>query len=96
MERLAFKATDADMCCRGEQYQMRQKRRHEGELQMCKSGFHFCPQVGDVVRYYPLPTHRVFVVQHGPNFTVGAGPRRCAFRNRHRYVLDLPVQGLNE
>jgi len=70
MERLAFKATDAAMCCRGEQYQMRQKHRHDGALQMCQSGFHFCPQLGDVGKYYPLPTHRVFVVQHGPNFTV--------------------------
>jgi len=70
MERLAFKATNANMCCRGEQYQMRQKHRHGGALHMCKSGFHFCPEVMDAVVYYPYPTDRIFVVQHGPNFVV--------------------------
>jgi len=70
MERLAFKATSDNMCCRGEQYKMRQKHRHDGALQMCRSGFHFCPDLMDVIRYYPFPTDRVFVVQHGANFFV--------------------------
>jgi hypothetical protein len=67
MDRLGFKGTDPAMRCRGMQFKMGTAHRHDSKLEMCKSGFHFCPQLANVGRYYSFSTARVFLVQHGTN-----------------------------
>lgn len=49
-----YKATDKDMKCRGYQFELGKMFTHEGELIGCKSGFHFCPELGDCFRYYQI------------------------------------------
>lgn len=49
-----YKATDKDMKCRGYQFELGKMFTHEGELVGCKSGFHFCPELGDCFRYYQI------------------------------------------
>ena len=50
-----YKGTDKDMKCRDYQYEMnKQHDMPEGsEIDVCRSGFHFCDKFEDVFRYYP-------------------------------------------
>jgi len=66
MDRLGFKGTDPAMrCCMGMQFEKGTVHRHDSTLEMCKSGFHFCPRLKDVHDYYPFSQSRVFIVQYG-------------------------------
>lgn len=49
-----YKGTDKDMKCRDYQYEMnKQHDMPEGsEIDICRSGFHFCDKPEDVFRYY--------------------------------------------
>jgi hypothetical protein len=62
-----FKVTDAEMQCRGYQYELGKKFKHEGSISLCGSGFHFCINPADCFRYYNFEsTNRVFeVVAYG-------------------------------
>lgn len=56
-----FKAFNSDMTCRGFQYSEGETFIHEGTVDRCKSGFHFCENPIDMFAYYdPTATfHRV-------------------------------------
>lgn len=51
-----YKGTDKDMKCRDYQYEMnKQHDMPEGsEIDICRSGFHFCDKIEDVFRYYRI------------------------------------------
>lgn len=51
-----YKGTDKDMKCRDYQYEMnKQHDMPEGaEIDICRSGFHFCDKIKDVFRYYDV------------------------------------------
>ena len=51
-----YKGTDKDMKCNGYQYEMdKQSDMPEGEqIEMCRSGFHFCDKLKPVFRYYKV------------------------------------------
>ena len=58
-----YKATDKDMKCRGYQYEIGKWYEHDGDLDMCSAGFHFCKHLPGVWAYYNDPTTRVFEVE---------------------------------
>lgn len=51
-----YKGTDANMCCRGYQYELgKQYDMPEGEkIEECESGFHLCLSLQDVFYYYGI------------------------------------------
>lgn len=50
-----YKAFDPDFTCRGYQYEAGKTFEHNGKIQMCSKGFHFCYNDPiDVFNYYPL------------------------------------------
>ena len=49
-----FKGFDKDMKCQGFQYEPGKEFKHEGEVGLCQSGFHFCESPLDVLDFYPL------------------------------------------
>ena len=57
-----FKATDADIRCRGYQFTPGVKHVHEGNTELCNSGFHFCEDALDVLSYYPSAGSRFWTV----------------------------------
>jgi len=49
-----YKAYNKDLICRGFQYKEGETYTHEGDIELCKSGFHFCENPLDVLDYYDL------------------------------------------
>ena len=64
---IAYKAMNADMTCRGKQYEVG-KTYHEDKADCCRSGMHACENPLDVLHYYPLKDGpRFFEVECGGN-----------------------------
>ena len=59
-----YKATDANMCCRGVQLKLGEwSDEVEGDLGPCKNGFHFCEEPLDVLNYYSAANSRFAEVE---------------------------------
>ena len=48
-----FKSTNADMKCRGFQYELGKTAEVKGDIELCKNGLHACEMPLDVLGYYP-------------------------------------------
>ena len=61
-----FKVTNKNMQCLGFQYELGKEFRHEGRIELCEKGFHFCKRLAKCFSYYLFnPTNRVFEIEHG-------------------------------
>lgn len=49
-----FKGTDKDMVCRDTQYELHKVFKHDGDISLCNSGYHFCQKLEDIFQYYDL------------------------------------------
>ena len=47
-----YKMMESDMTCMGFQYEIGKEYSLEGELEMCRNGFHFCKNPFDCLKYY--------------------------------------------
>ena len=63
----AYKAMNMDMTCRGFQYEVGKTYNHEGDIELCKKGFHACKYPTDVLDYYDVESSRFFVVELSGN-----------------------------
>ena len=52
-----YKVFNPDWTCRGFQYAVGETFRHEGEIDVCESGFHFCEKVADCFNYYTFDSN---------------------------------------
>lgn len=58
-----YKATDANIKCRDYQFTVGEWHRHDGELVLCESGFHFCPYPSGPWCYYSDEGVRIWEVE---------------------------------
>ena len=47
-----YKVFNPDWTCRGFQYEVGKTFKHNGNIEMCGAGFHFCQKVSDCFNYY--------------------------------------------
>ena len=47
-----YKVFNPDWTCRGFQYEVGKTYKHEGNIEMCGAGFHFCQKISDCFNYY--------------------------------------------
>jgi len=58
-----YKATNADLTCQGFKFELGKWYKHDGEVKLCKSGFHFCVHPSGPWNYYNCREARLFVVE---------------------------------
>jgi hypothetical protein len=58
-----YKATDKNMKCRDFQFELGKWYEVDGDVELCKNGFHFCDHWGGVWAYYSSDDTRVFRVE---------------------------------
>ena len=87
-----YKATDENMKCRGFQFELGKWYEHDGEIELCKSGFHFCEHPSGPWSFYS--SGRLFSVEaeyvvksEGP----GADLKHVA--KRIRFVSEVAIGG---
>jgi hypothetical protein len=51
-----YKAFEKGLICRGFQYEFGKDFYHKGKIELCRAGFHFCKNLGDVYSYYNFGT----------------------------------------
>lgn len=84
----AFKITDENMVCRGYQFNMTDTFVQEGDAVLCKNGFHFCNNVGDLFGYYNFDgNNRVFEIEYDENNVDIGEDKLCS--NKIRFIREL-------
>lgn len=59
-----YKVFNPDWTCRGFQYKVGETYKYEGEIEICKAGFHFCKQLVDCFNYYNFnPKNKVAIIE---------------------------------
>ncbi len=94
-----YKATNADMVCNHEgkpfKFELGVWYEHDGPIEECKSGFHFCEQPTGVWAFYSAEGTRVFKVEAEDvletPFTPGADRKRVC--RRIRLTEEVQVTG---
>ena len=73
MAKKGYKVFDKNWCCRGFQYEVGKTYTHEGEIELCTAGFHFCENLIDCFDYYPLnkETNVAEIIARGDIITDG-------------------------
>ena len=57
-----YKGMDANMQCRGMQYEVGKTYHVDGDIRVCQNGIHFCERLTDVFRFYKRDDSRFFEV----------------------------------
>ena len=52
-----YKVFNPDWTCRGFQYQVGKTFKHDGDIEMCRAGFHFCRKPSDCFNYYDFDSN---------------------------------------
>lgn len=59
-----YKVFNHDFSCRGFQFEVGKTYKHEGEIGLCRAGFHFCRQAADCFSFYSFdPANKVAEVE---------------------------------
>ena len=49
-----FKGTDANMCCRDQQYELGKAYEMDADVEVCKKGYHLCRNLSGVFNFYSI------------------------------------------
>ena len=49
-----FKGTDANMCCRDQQYELGKAYEMDADVEVCKNGYHLCRNLSGVFNFYSV------------------------------------------
>jgi hypothetical protein len=75
----AYKVFNNDWTCRGFQYKVGETYIHDGEIKLCRSGFHACVEAVDCFNYYDFnPDNKVAEVELGGAILSDGGDKHVA------------------
>ena len=92
----SYKGFNADLTCRGFQYEVGKEYNHTGAVSACNSGFHACENPIDVLGFYPPcddngRPRRYCEVEQSGNIDRG-NDKICS--SRLRVVAEIGIEGL--
>ena len=94
MEKIkGYKGFDKDMTCRGFQYESGKDYTYDGDIECCRSGFHFCENPLEVLSYYPPATSRFCEVEGSGNSDGKNDDSKISVSNLH-IGLEIGLSGL--
>ncbi len=94
MEKIkGYKGFDKDMKCRGFQYESGKEYTYDGDIECCRSGFHFCENPLEVLSYYPPATSRFCKVEGSGKVDKIAEDSKVSVSNLH-IGLEIGLSGL--
>src|SRR3990167_4640348 len=77
---IAYKGFDIDWSCRGYKFALGNTYTHDGDVSLCKSGFHACEYPLDIFNYYP-PTGQMASVELIGGSKETNGDSKCVGRS---------------
>ena len=96
-----YKCFNKDMTCRGFQYEIGKTFKHEGNVEICGAGFHFCRKPADVFNYYSFDVDNIVCeveasgkIEHGDDKSVCSEIKILKKLSWHE-VLELVNTGKN-
>ena len=94
MEKIkGYKGFDKDMTCRGFQYESGKDYTYDGDIECCRSGFHFCENPLEVLSYYPPATSRFCKVEGSGKVDKIDEDSKVSVSNLH-IGLEIGLSGL--
>jgi len=92
MKGRGYKATNLNMQCLGYQFVLGQWHEYDGEVELCKQGFHFCLNKDGIDNYYPdKHDRRIWEVEvEGAVIGEFCGVKTKLVAKRIRFIKELP------
>src|SRR5574344_280019 len=87
-----FKVFESDWTCRGFQYEVGKEYFHDGNIGLCKAGFHFCQVASDCFSYYPFDSNNKVAEVEAIGLTETDSNKSVT--NNIRIVREIPWQEL--
>ena len=88
-----YKGFDKDLKCRDFQYEVGREYEHNGDMEVCKSGFHFCENPFDVFNYYSPADSRFCEVESSGDEQRSADDSKVA-TSKIKVVAEIGLKGL--
>lgn len=92
-----YKVFNNDWTCKGFQYEVGKTYEMEGEIQLCKRGFHFCGKLKDCFLYYPFDSEQIKIAEVEAlgeivYDEIGSISKRCT--NKIKIIREIPFNQL--
>ena len=90
-----YKGFDKDLKCRGFQYEIGKEYVHDGEIKLCKEGFHFCKKIIEVNNFYSVEAGDVRICEVEATGQVIEGEDKCV-TNKIKIIREITKDKMYE
>ena len=87
-----YKVFNPDWTCRGFQYEVGKTFEHDGNIELCGSGFHFCQKASDCFKYYDFNSNNKVAEVEALDLVETEGNKSVT--NKIHIVREIPWQEL--